>query len=311
MMKKYLLLSVLLALALLLSACGTSAEEPAEAVQSTIEAVQPSAVSALGLKVMSEEQAAKFVNDLNAAANSQDDMMNLIYSLDKNTCKDVITYSQAQGATQEDLASISGYCDLLNSLSTLSEAQVAEFVKFMQTANGDEVIAKVSSYSSAEQEDIKKVLLWSSVSQADIDNLFAQVAAATAPTAEPTAAPQLESYRLPGAADWSYYGNEQTLTDATLVAAMDSHATNLAIPAPYTWDIYTAPDSITKDDVLAYFKDVAGAKGYTLARDQEGLNKVYLMTFLGDGGSKVAVQFNAPSSGNAATVMIFYSNPIP
>ena len=128
------------------------------------------------------------------------------------------------------------------------------------------------------------------------------------PTPEPTAVP---SWRMP-APNGSMLVVQDTdkNPDWEEIAAM--HAASLAIPAPYYYELYLLPSGIKFPEVEAHYKSEMAARKYTPARNEQGANQMYLLTYLYslNKTSKNAVLFYAELSNREPMVLVIYSNPI-
>jgi hypothetical protein len=92
-----------------------------------------------------------------------------------------------------------------------------------------------------------------------------------------------------------------------------SHAANLAIPAPFYYEVYLLPSGIKFPEVEAHYKSEMSARKYDIARNQQDTtHQIYLMTFLYslNKTSKNAVMFYAELPNREPMVMVIYSNPI-
>ena len=128
------------------------------------------------------------------------------------------------------------------------------------------------------------------------------------PTPEPTAVP---SWRMP-APEGSVLVVQDTDKDPQWEEIAATHAASLAIPAPYYYELYILPSGIKFPEVEAHYKSEMSARKYTLARNEQGANQMYLMTYLYslNKTSKNAVLFYAELSNRDPLALVIYSNPI-
>jgi hypothetical protein len=128
-------------------------------------------------------------------------------------------------------------------------------------------------------------------------------------------AEMIESYSQPTQREWSvpaYPDSTFLLDDRDGLADWDdivqSQTRNLAIEAPYYYEFYEMPSTTKYVDVRDYFNEVIPPLGYKTGADMQGINQIYLLTYVNDGGSikrKIAVQYWAAEN----MIMIIYKNP--
>jgi len=128
------------------------------------------------------------------------------------------------------------------------------------------------------------------------------------PTPEPTPIP---SWRMP-APEGSLLVVQDTDKDPQWEEIAATHAAALAIPAPYYYELYILPSGTKFPQVEAHYKSEMSARKYTLARNEQGANQMYLMTYLYslNKTSKNAVLFYAELSNRDPLALVIYSNPI-
>lgn len=128
------------------------------------------------------------------------------------------------------------------------------------------------------------------------------------PTPEPTPVP---SWRIP-APDGSILVVQDIdkNPDWEEIAAM--HAATLAIPAPFYYDLYVLPAGIKFPAVESHYGAEMSARKYKPARNEQGANQLYLLTYLYslDKTSKNAVLFYAELSNRDPMALVIYSNPV-
>jgi hypothetical protein len=133
------------------------------------------------------------------------------------------------------------------------------------------------------------------------------------PTLEPspteTEAAQMEEWRLPLLPGAVFIANDTAYTD-DWVKEMDKQAANLAIPAPFFWDVYQLTDGTRYRELQQFFPPILVGRSYKLSNDVQGSNEVYLMTFLkSDTKSKTVIQFQSSTSKRPALLIVIYKNP--
>ncbi len=129
------------------------------------------------------------------------------------------------------------------------------------------------------------------------------------PTPEPTPIP---SWRMP-APNGSILVVQDSDKDPEWKEIAAQHAANLAIPAPYYYELYILPSGIKFPEVEAHYKREMSARKYAIAANQQDtLNQLYLMTYLYslNKTSKNAVLFYSELSNRYPMVLVIYSNPI-
>jgi hypothetical protein len=128
------------------------------------------------------------------------------------------------------------------------------------------------------------------------------------PTPEPTAVP---SWRMPAPAG-SLLVVQDTDNDPAWEEIAATQAAALAIPAPYYYEVYLLPAGIKFPEVEAHYEAEMSARKYTPARNEQGDNQMYLMTYLYplNRTSKNAVLFYAELSNREPMVLVIYSHPI-
>lgn len=94
------------------------------------------------------------------------------------------------------------------------------------------------------------------------------------------------------------------------IAAM--HASNLAIPAPFYYELYLMPSGTKFTDVEAHYSSEMSARKYKMARNEQGQSQIYLLTYLHsvDKTSKNAILFYGELSNREPMALVIYSNPI-
>jgi hypothetical protein len=128
------------------------------------------------------------------------------------------------------------------------------------------------------------------------------------PTPKPTSAP---TWRM-APPDGSFLVIQDTDNDPQWEEIAAMHAANLAIPAPYYYELYVLRNGIKFNEVKDHYVEEMGTRKYTIARSEQGANEMYLMTFLYslDKTSKNAVLFYAQLSNRDPLVLVIYSNPV-
>lgn len=128
------------------------------------------------------------------------------------------------------------------------------------------------------------------------------------PTPEPTPLP---SWRM-AAPDGSLLVVQDTDMDPQWEEIAAMHAAALAIPAPYYYELYVLPAGIKFPEVEAHYGEEMRVRKYTLARNEQGTNQMYLLTYLYslNKTSKNAVLFFAELSNRDPMALVIYSNPI-
>lgn len=131
-------------------------------------------------------------------------------------------------------------------------------------------------------------------------------------TPEPTATStqiEKEAWRINPMPDAQFITSEK-IQDESWEKTMASQAANLAIPAPYFYDVWQLPDGTRYLNVRTYYNQDLVAKGYKLMRDEQGAGDVYLLVFAKtEIKSKIAIQFQTSTSKRPCLVLILYSNP--
>lgn len=94
------------------------------------------------------------------------------------------------------------------------------------------------------------------------------------------------------------------------IAAM--HAATLAIPAPYYYELYVLRSGIKFPEVQDHYVQEMTARNYNMARNEQGANQMYLVTFLNriEKTSRNALLFYAELSNRDPMVLVIYYNPI-
>jgi hypothetical protein len=130
------------------------------------------------------------------------------------------------------------------------------------------------------------------------------------PVATATTAPVLEAWRLAPIPGSELAANDH-MSNPDLDQSMAGQAANLAIAAPFNWEIYDLPAAPRALVVKDYYIPLITEKGYKLNNDTQGANDVYLMSFvrIGDNKSRIFVQFQTKTAKRPSLVMIFYKNP--
>jgi hypothetical protein len=128
------------------------------------------------------------------------------------------------------------------------------------------------------------------------------------PTPEPTEVP---SWRMP-APDGSILVVQDTDNDPTWEEIAATQAASLAIPAPFYYELYVLPAGIKFPEVESHYKSEMSARKYTPARNEQGANQMYLLTYLYslNKTSKNAVLFFAELSNRDPMVLVIYSKPV-
>jgi hypothetical protein len=128
------------------------------------------------------------------------------------------------------------------------------------------------------------------------------------PTPEPPAAP---AWRM-APPEGSYLVVQDVDKDPEWEDLAATHASNLAIPAPYYYELYVLRDGIKYPEVRDHYTAEMSSRRYDKARDEQGANQMYLMTFLYklDKSSKNAVLFYAELPNRSPMVLVIYSKPI-
>jgi hypothetical protein len=128
------------------------------------------------------------------------------------------------------------------------------------------------------------------------------------PTPEPPAAP---AWRM-APPEGSYLVVQDVDKDPEWEDLAATHASNLAIPAPYYYELYVLRDGIKYPEVRDHYTAEMSSRRYDKARDEQGANQMYLMTFLYklDKNSKNAVLFYAELPNRSPMVLVIYSKPI-
>ena len=96
-------------------------------------------------------------------------------------------------------------------------------------------------------------------------------------------------------------------TDPQWEETIAMHAANLAIPAPYFYEVFALPEGTRYADARTHFTKVMGGMGYRVTRDDQGKDNIYLLTFVADANkqSKNAILFYT----YPPAVIVLYSNP--
>ena len=128
------------------------------------------------------------------------------------------------------------------------------------------------------------------------------------PTPEPPAAP---AWRM-APPEGSYLVVQDVDKDPDWEDLAASHASNLAIPAPYFYELYVLREGIKYPEVRDHYTAEMSSRRYDKARDEQGANQMYLMTFLYklDKSSRNAVLFYAELPNRSPMVLVIYSKPI-
>ena len=90
------------------------------------------------------------------------------------------------------------------------------------------------------------------------------------------------------------------------------HASTLAIPAPFYYELYVLPAGIKFPAVETHYTSEMSARKYKPARNEQGANQMFLLTYLYslDKTSKNAVLFYAELADRDPMVLVIYSNPV-
>ena len=128
------------------------------------------------------------------------------------------------------------------------------------------------------------------------------------PTPEPTPVP---SWRM-APPEGSFLMVQDSDKDPQWEEIAAMHAAALAIPAPYYYELYLLRSGIKFPEVQDHYAAEMSARGYNMARNEQGTNQMYLLTFLYklDKSSKNAVLFYAELSDRDPMVLVIYSQPV-
>ena len=116
----------------------------------------------------------------------------------------------------------------------------------------------------------------------------------------------VESWRMPPLPG-SVLASDDTSGDPEWEEIVAERAKNLAIPAPYFWEVFAVPEGTVYDEVKTHYNEIMTEQLYKKARDEQGQNNIFLLTFLHETNkdSKNAIVFYP-----IPAVLVIYSNPI-
>lgn len=139
-----------------------------------------------------------------------------------------------------------------------------------------------------------------------LEAMLTQIAAQTTPE------PERPSWRM-DAPEGAFLVVDDSDNNADWEEIAASHAANLAIPAPFYYEVYVLPSGMKFNEMEEHYTAEMSARKYRPARNEQGHNQICLLTYLHsiDKLSKNAIQFYSEELSNRdPVVLVIYSNPI-
>lgn len=114
-----------------------------------------------------------------------------------------------------------------------------------------------------------------------------------------------KSWRIDPLPGTLYSANDVINNYSNVVSIIETTARNLAIPEPYHWDFYQAPDKTTAQNIKDYYLQQCNDGGFHIGIDAVDYNGIYLLTLVRSGVvyQKIAVQYNPPTNTTPAPLI--------
>jgi hypothetical protein len=112
--------------------------------------------------------------------------------------------------------------------------------------------------------------------------------------------------RIPSMPGVTFIADDHNTTPE-ITKAIANHARYLAIPSPYTWEVFQCSMGMHYQNIKDYYKLATKPLGFQVAIDQTSQYETYLLTFVNK-WQKITLQFNNDVIGSPPFFMVFYSH---